>query len=448
MIAVLWTAAALAGGLNAHGFELYGRAADPRAFVRLVAPEIAPEGLDVTMLVDHGSNPLMEDLPSGRVSVIHALTTANFGFGWSPIGSLRFDATWSAHALGTTPVGSFAGSGDARVGVTWSLARAESRRIGVALSPAVWLPTGASRYHVGAPAVAGGGVVAVGQDLGRVGWTLNAGARISPSDQERNLTVGSGPIFGAGVRALASKQFGLGLEVTALGETGFSGFPVEVTLHTHARYQPGTWLVTGLAVGLNDAVGATSWRLVVGAAMGRGGEEEVEDVPVILPPLCPGSPGCPEVEAPEVEPPDENVLAYYDHEKHKIVVVENVFFEEDSAKLLDGAPAFLEAVYQVLLEHPEVEHLLIEGHTNHHGSDMYNLRLGQVRAEAVMNWLVARGVDETRLIAKGYGYRRPLIPHDQADAARVNRRVEFTVLRPDEEPADIRIPDEGELPPW
>ncbi|MBN2799421.1 MAG: OmpA family protein [Deltaproteobacteria bacterium] len=453
MIALLLSGLALAGGLDAHGFQVFGRSSDPGAYVRLVTPDMAPPGFDVAVLVDHGNQPLMEVLPDGKVPLITALTTANFALGWSPVAWLRFDATWAGHALGATPVGSFAGAGDARVGATWSLVRPVERRVGVALSPSVWLPTGASRYNVGVSSVGGGAILAVGQSLGSFGWTVNGGARLSPAEQVRNLAVGSGPLLGAGVRLEAREDFGLGLELTAQGVTGWRSVPVEAMLTTHSRYQPGTWLVAGLAVGLNDAVGATSWRVVVGAAMGRDEDDGVADeVPVWLPPPCPGSPGCPAVDPaedptcePEEQPPEP--LAYLDQERNRIVVVENVFFEEGAARLLGSAEPFLEGVYQVLVEHPEVDHLLIEGHTNNHGSDAYNLELGQARAEQVEAWLVARGIDETRLIPKGYGFRRPLVPHDDPEAARINRRVEFTVLRSDEDPEEIRLPGEEELPP-
>jgi len=99
--------------------------------------------------------------------------------------------------------------------------------------------------------------------------------------------------------------------------------------------------------------------------------------------------------------------------------------------LMPKSDAPLEAIFHELEAHPEVKHLLIEGHTNNNGSASFNYRLGRLRAESVMIWLEKRGIDRNRLIAKGYGFDVPLLPHDHPDATHMNRRVVFLVLRPE-----------------
>lgn len=64
---------------------------------------------------------------------------------------------------------------------------------------------------------------------------------------------------------------------------------------------------------------------------------------------------------------------------------------------------------------------LVEGHTDARGSDGFNLGLSERRAAAVVNYLAARGVDTSKLAAKGYGEMKPRVA-DPFDAA--NRRVE------------------------
>ena len=482
---ILWlTAVALAGdGVDAHGFHLLGRAGDPTGYVRLVDPAEHLRGVDVALLLDHGNRPLTEVLPGGREPIIRTLTTANLALGWSPTPSLRLDATWPVHALGTGPTGSFAASGDARIGAAWTLPVAPGP-LSFAVEPVLWLPTGAATRNVGSPGITAGVLAAGELEVGRFGAVLNLGGRLGATGEERNLKTGPGPLLGAGVRVDPVDDFGLGIELTAQGTTGWRDVPVELMLTARSRYQPGTWLVAGLAVGLNDAVGSTSWRLVLGAAVGQE-PEPVSDPAVVIDSPCVGE-DCPCVgedcpcvgedcpcvgedcpcvgedcpcvgedcpcvgeDCPCVGDGCEDglPLAYLDTDEDRIVVMESVFFEEDRADILATSYPFLEAVIAVLAAHPEVDHLLIEGHTNDHGSDAYNLALGQERAERVAAWLVAQGVDETRLIPKGYGYRRPLVPHTHPDARRINRRVEFTVLRPDEDPDDVRLPGEQELPP-
>jgi hypothetical protein len=92
----------------------------------------------------------------------------------------------------------------------------------------------------------------------------------------------------------------------------------------------------------------------------------------------------------------------------------------------------LGAVKKILLDHPEIHHLLIEGHTNSRGSLPYNRNLSRRRASAVSTWLSSRGVDGDRILYKGYGEEYPLLPTGHPASMAMNRRVEFTVLRSDE----------------
>ncbi len=70
----------------------------------------------------------------------------------------------------------------------------------------------------------------------------------------------------------------------------------------------------------------------------------------------------------------------------------------------------------------------IGGHTDSQGSDTYNLRLSESRANAVRNYLIQRGVEATRLIAKGYGESMPIAPNTTREGRAKNRRVEFKVI--------------------
>jgi outer membrane protein OmpA-like peptidoglycan-associated protein len=112
----------------------------------------------------------------------------------------------------------------------------------------------------------------------------------------------------------------------------------------------------------------------------------------------------------------------------KIVITERVYFEEGKARLLPESTPVLVAVAQVLVEHPEIRDVLVEGHTNDVGDDEVNYRLSDARARAVMDWLIRNGVDRNRLTSKGYGETRPLVPNDGDENRARNRRVEFTIL--------------------
>jgi outer membrane protein OmpA-like peptidoglycan-associated protein len=84
-------------------------------------------------------------------------------------------------------------------------------------------------------------------------------------------------------------------------------------------------------------------------------------------------------------------------------------------------------LYDYLVQNKN-EKFEISGHTDNDGSQPYNLKLSQQRAEAVMNQLVAMGIDKSRLTAKGYGQSKPIDTKNTAEAKAMNRRVEFTKL--------------------
>lgn len=69
--------------------------------------------------------------------------------------------------------------------------------------------------------------------------------------------------------------------------------------------------------------------------------------------------------------------------------------------------------------------LLIAGHTDSTNTDAYNLKLSQQRAEAVVAWLVKRGVVASRLTAKGFGKSQPVADNATAAGRALNRRVEL-----------------------
>ena len=84
----------------------------------------------------------------------------------------------------------------------------------------------------------------------------------------------------------------------------------------------------------------------------------------------------------------------------------------------------------MLIAHPEIEKIRVEGHSDKSGSLKYNMILSKKRANTVVRYLVGRGqVSRSRLEAVGYGPKKPLIaePKTKEEAA-LNRRVEFHIV--------------------
>lgn len=97
-------------------------------------------------------------------------------------------------------------------------------------------------------------------------------------------------------------------------------------------------------------------------------------------------------------------------------------FELGSAQLTSAARATLDRFAAGLLRVGSFRPFTIEGHTDRSGSRALNAGLSQSRARSVVDYLAGKGVDRSRLTARGYGFDRPLPGRSASDPA--NRRVE------------------------
>ncbi len=113
----------------------------------------------------------------------------------------------------------------------------------------------------------------------------------------------------------------------------------------------------------------------------------------------------------------------------RIQVSEKIYFERGKAVLKPDSKKVLDKVARLLLRNPQIRLVRIEGHTDSRGSPKRNLILSQRRAEAVMQYLISKGVSPNRLQAVGYGDTRPIAPNDTAAGRAKNRRVEFIIVR-------------------
>jgi outer membrane protein OmpA-like peptidoglycan-associated protein len=84
------------------------------------------------------------------------------------------------------------------------------------------------------------------------------------------------------------------------------------------------------------------------------------------------------------------------------VVLNNVFFDFDKTELRPNSKAELERIYNFLLKSPAVS-VEVSGYADSKGSDSYNKKLSQQRAQAVVNYLLSKGINKERMTAQGYG---------------------------------------------
>ena len=108
---------------------------------------------------------------------------------------------------------------------------------------------------------------------------------------------------------------------------------------------------------------------------------------------------------------------------------EDVRFDYNSFTLSGEAKQILEQKMQWLVGHSTVA-VQIEGHCDERGTVAYNLALGERRANAVKQYLVALGIEPSRLTTISYGEEFPLDPGHTEEAWRRNRRAHFAILNP------------------
>lgn len=105
-----------------------------------------------------------------------------------------------------------------------------------------------------------------------------------------------------------------------------------------------------------------------------------------------------------------------------------VTFGVDQTELSDGASRVLNSVALVAKEYSKTQ-LNVLGYTDSSGSGAYNLRLSQVRASEVANYLMSKGIAASRVKSKGMGKASPIASNASAEGRAQNRRVEI-VLTP------------------
>jgi OOP family OmpA-OmpF porin len=112
----------------------------------------------------------------------------------------------------------------------------------------------------------------------------------------------------------------------------------------------------------------------------------------------------------------------------KTVILEGVNFAFDKADLLPSAYPILEEDVRMLKNRPELQ-VSIEGHCDIRGSDAYNMKLSERRADSVYKYLLSQGIAANRMKTVGYGRTRPLVPNTSEENMYKNRRVEIKIIK-------------------
>lgn len=159
------------------------------------------------------------------------------------------------------------------------------------------------------------------------------------------------------------------------------------------------------------------------------GDDACPDVPAKTANGCPPPPPAP-APAPVVTPAPAPAPAPVPAPAAAIVplVLHGVTFDNDQAVLRPDATAVLDRAVLVLQQWGDVK-VEVAGHADSRSTDEYNMGLSQRRAEAVRDYLVAKGIAADRLSAQGYGESRPIASNETEEGRAQNRRVELVPQR-------------------
>ena len=123
------------------------------------------------------------------------------------------------------------------------------------------------------------------------------------------------------------------------------------------------------------------------------------------------------------------------------ITLEGVTFEYNSARLAPDSQQVLNAVAADLKKYPRLK-IELQGHTDDKGSDQYNLKLSQQRADSVRIYLMDQGVPGNQLTARGYGETQPIEDNKTEAGRSMNRRVVMFVL---DNPGEVEVQGQGKV---
>ncbi|HYF04313.1 MAG TPA: OmpA family protein [Patescibacteria group bacterium] len=104
-----------------------------------------------------------------------------------------------------------------------------------------------------------------------------------------------------------------------------------------------------------------------------------------------------------------------------------ILFDFKMATIKLESMPIIEQIADQLLQYPRIR-LEIQGHTDNIGQEATNQKLSEARAQAVVDALVARGIEEKRLRPRGFGFSQPIAPNDTEENRQKNRRTEFKII--------------------
>jgi outer membrane protein OmpA-like peptidoglycan-associated protein len=319
--------------------------------------------------------------------------------------------------------------GDLRAGLRVRLYG--ERALALAAGASLWLPTGSQAQYTGDGQVRPALALLAGGRGSRLLWAATTGIeRRTVGDLVRSrmaqvLTAAAavGALFADGGVLVGPELSG----ATALDGGGPRATNLEALLGLHLRGEQLAFGV-GAGPGLSVGTGTPDVRIVASAAYSGGPPPAPPPHFAHAPdPPAPARPAAPRPATAPAPPPRVSVT------QTEVLLDERIEFEPGSARLRSASTELLTEVARVMSEHVEIQRVEIEGYTDARERTQSGLELAKQRADAVRDWLIARGIPPERLAARAYGRARPAAGNDTEEGRSRNRRVEFRIVnRPPE----------------
>lgn len=348
-----------------------------------------------------------------------------------------------------------AGMGDATLGARFRLF--EFGPLSAAARADIYLPFGTKGAYLGETGLRGSGGLVAQLQLGPVALLADASALgRAPVPTEQDFDLGSELALAGGVRVDVWPD-NVALSAGVISRSGFTNFwgpgaesPTELVAGIQLRPLRDWRLDIGFGRGLAAGYGTTQMRAYTGLTWQR-----TPPVPPTLTPvplsqvLITQAPELPvdRVDVVIDEPTwKEDELARV--EESQIVIRDPIQFELATANILPESIPTLVAISELLAEHPEIGHLVIEGHASEEGSFAYNYDLSIRRSLAIFQELVLAGTYPARLSCRGMGEVEPVTLGSTETQLASNRRVIFHIVRRLKAGEEAPAQREEMLLPW
>lgn len=311
------------------------------------------------------------------------------------------------YVMTTGQAGSGAGMGDLAFDAKVVALDPATAPVGLAVDLRVRAPTTTTSVPLGVDGVGWEAAAVVSKRAGIVALAGNVGVRGAPAE----VDLATWLTLRASLGLVFTEQVGMSLDAaTAVAMNEMATTPGELMLGGWVRPADPIALRLGVGRGITEGAGSPAARAVFAVDIEPG----LGKAATPRPKPAPTAPTA-------VAAQDQLAVITADH----IVVNRKVVFED--ATITGGSFEVLDAVAALLRTHPEIKSVRVESHTDDRLDVEVTLPQSGMRATAVLNYLVSRGVAADRLIAAGYAGTRPLIPGNTPEAWAANDRVEFVI---------------------